>query len=116
MAVRQRVLGSGHKCIHIRSHLIQLTRIARNSRIVAWRFLDAIQILAKSLEVRSEMPPSMRTRSEIGCDPLAGRQEHTISNCVRIESISQKVDHRVVSEMLKQDVMILKHATATFWR
>jgi hypothetical protein len=58
----------------------------------------------------------MRTRSEIGCDPLAGRQEHTISNCVRIESISQKVDDRVVSEMLKQDVMILKHATATFWR
>ncbi|RXT36669.1 hypothetical protein B5V03_34090 [Bradyrhizobium betae] len=114
MAIGQRMLASSNKPVHFGSHFVQSMCIARESRIVSRRPLDVFQILAESLIVRSEMPSSMRARAEIGRQPLTGRQCHTISNRIVIETIGQELDDRMICKQLWQDVMNWKHTIATF--
>jgi len=85
MTVGQGVLGSRHKCVHVRNQLIELMRVTRESRRVPSRFFHLLRVVAEPLIIRPEMAASMRARTQIGCLLLCGGQIHTISNRVNFE-------------------------------
>lgn len=111
MAICLRVLGSSQKLVQIGNNIVELPLAAGYACLEFVRTIDLVKIIGEPFVVRSKMSSCVRARLQKFGQLLRGRQRHTISDPLNVESVGQKVNDPMTCKMLRQDMMNWKHAT-----